>query len=108
MATYDYDCGLCGAFQAVRPMAEYELPHECPTCGALAPRALLTAPHLSGMPAGVRNAHARNERSSHEPRRSGGGHGPNCGCCRGGAGAATRAADGAKSFPAKRPWMISH
>ena len=104
MAVYDYECSCCGPFQAMRPMAEYELPHECPGCGAQAPRALLTAPHLAGMPAALRLAHATNERSAHEPRRSGG-HGPNCGCC---GGRAARSAGGGKSFPNKRPWMLSH
>lgn len=89
-------------------MAEYELPHDYSACGAEASRALLTAPNLAGMAPALRLAHATNERSAHEPRRSGGGHGPNCGCCRGGTGMAARSADGGKSFPNRRPWMISH
>lgn len=112
MPLYEYECAACGPFEAVRPMAQYDQPHACPDCGVQAPRAFLTAPNLAGMPAALRQAHATNERSAHEPRQSRAGHGPNCGCC-GSKGSAARSAvkrspDGAKSFPSKRPWMISH
>jgi putative FmdB family regulatory protein len=38
------------------------------------------------------------------------GHGPGCSCCSGGArrSRTAKAADGKKSFPSARPWMISH
>jgi hypothetical protein len=53
-------------------------------------------------------AHAVNERSADSPKRSSG-HGPGCGCCGGKTSSGTlRRPDGSKSFPAKRPWMISH
>jgi hypothetical protein len=55
------------------------------------------------MEAGLKAAHATNERSRHAPRRS---HGPGCGCCAPKKAAAAPAA--AKGFPAARPWMISH
>jgi hypothetical protein len=38
------------------------------------------------------------------PARSAGRHPPSCGCCSG----AAKKAVGAKMFPGKRPWMISH
>jgi hypothetical protein len=60
------------------------------------------------MPTAVRQAHAVNERSAHEPRTSAR-HGAGCSCCGGGRKSnAVQAPNGAKSFPAKRPWMISH
>ncbi|MEO1363845.1 MAG: zinc ribbon domain-containing protein, partial [Pseudomonadota bacterium] len=43
------------------------------------------------------------------PKRSS--HGPNCSCCSGGSTRPSKTlhhADGSKSFPTKRPWMISH
>jgi putative FmdB family regulatory protein len=109
MPTYDYDCPVCGPFTAPRPMAEFELPHDCPSCGAQAPRVVLTAPSLAGMNQARRLAAATNERSSHEPRRSKS-HAPGCGCCSGGKLAPGKAkqAPAIKSFPSARPWMISH
>lgn len=105
MAVYDYACAACGPFTAMRPMAEFRDPHDCPDCGAACPRAFLTAPRLSGMDAGRRAAHATNERSAHAPRRASG-HGAGCGCCNGAKATKTPAA--AKGFPSARPWMISH
>ena len=109
MPVYDYDCAQCGPFTAMRPMAKSAEPLECPNCGVAAPRAFFTAPAVAGMDAGRRNAMATNERASHEPRSSKS-HGSGCGCCatpRAKPGTAT-SAEGAKSFPKARPWMISH
>lgn len=108
MPLYEYECRDCGPFEAMRPLAESAQPGECPGCGGAAPRAILTAPAFAGMPAATRQAHATNERSRHEPRRVSGSHGPNCGCCSNKKSNAVRAANGAKSFPSQRPWMISH
>jgi len=65
-----------------------------------------------------RQAHATNERSQHAPqtsRNSGEGyarlrHPSGCGCCSPGSkrSATVTAPNGAKAFPSKRPWMISH
>ncbi|MCQ4158910.1 zinc ribbon domain-containing protein [Roseomonas sp. GC11] len=109
MPVYDYACGACGPFTAFRPMAASREACACPGCGAAAPRAFLTGPRLAVMEAGARRAHATNERSAHAPRRSAG-HAPGCACC--GPSpfprkAAATAAE-AKSFPGRRPWMISH
>ena len=109
MPVYDHDCAQCGPFSALRPMARSAEPHECPACGALAPRAFFTAPALARMDAGRRSAIATNERSANEPRQSKA-HGAGCGCCSVPARkpSAGGAADGVKSFPNTRPWMISH
>lgn len=118
MPTYDYLCPDCGPFQDRASMAEFDRPAPCPDCGAESRRAMLTAPLLARMDGGRRRAHATNERSADSPRRSS--HGPGCSCCSGagrtkgngggkakGGGTLYRS-DGSKSFPAKRPWMISH
>jgi putative FmdB family regulatory protein len=107
MPVYDYACGTCGVFTALRPMADYALPLDCPDCGQSAPRALLQVPGISVMASGQRRAHAANERSAHAPRlASAGAHGAGCGCCKPAGKPAGPAA--AKSFPSQRPWMICH
>lgn len=111
MPTYEYACSHCGSFTAMRPMAQYREPQPCPGCGARAPRALLSAPAFTGMPAASRIAHATNERSAHAPRSSadvGKRHGAGCSCCSTGKSNAVKGADGSRTFPTKRPWMISH
>lgn len=110
MPSYDYLCQDCGPFVARAAMAAFDQPTACPDCGAQSPRALLTAPILAGMDSARRHAFATNERSADSPKRSA--HGPGCGCCSGTtkkkpSGTLYRP-DGSKSFPAKRPWMISH
>jgi putative FmdB family regulatory protein len=109
MPVYDYACVECGVFTVLRPMAEFQAPHDCPDCGASSGRAFLTAPSLAGMDAGKRRAMAVNERASHEPRRSSA-HGAGCSCCSGGKVSSRTAVapSGAKSFPSARPWQISH
>jgi putative FmdB family regulatory protein len=49
MPTYEYMCKKCGPFTQMRAMAEYELPSDCPECGAHSPRVLLTAPRCLTM-----------------------------------------------------------
>jgi putative FmdB family regulatory protein len=111
MPVYDYECAECGPFTAMRPMSECELPKDCPDCGSSTPRAYLTAPRLSGLSAERRLAHATNERSANAPRTASSTqkHGAGCACCSGRSSRSTRRGrDGSKSFPASRPWMISH
>lgn len=96
MPTYEYACGACGGFDALRPIAEREGPCACPGCGAPSPRVTLTPPGLSRIDGGVRRAHAINERSAHAP---------GCGCA---SHAAAKTGAGIKGFPGKRPWMIGH
>ena len=112
MPVYDYLCDACGPFTEMRPMAECERAQECPSCGCDAPRAYLTAPNFLGMPPERRLAYATNERSANAPATLSSlksKHGKGCACC-GGKSSRTlnRSRDGSKSFPASRPWMISH
>lgn len=100
MPTYAYDCAECGGFDALRPLAEYDLPAACPGCGQACARAL-TLPHVAGMDGAQRVAAATNERSAHAPR-STRMHGGGCACC------TPKRPGAAKGFPAARPWMISH
>jgi putative FmdB family regulatory protein len=109
MPVYEYLCDCCGPFTQMRPMAEYELPSECPDCASAAPRVILTPSRFSTLAADVRAAHAANERSANAPHSSSSlrqAHGPKCGCCTG--RMVKKGKSGAKSFPTRRPWMISH
>jgi putative FmdB family regulatory protein len=120
MPVYEYLCKNCGPFIRTRAMAEYELPSDCPQCGARAPRVLLTAPQCLDMSPQSRRAHAANERSADAPAvRSSlqaahkAAHGAGCGCCatsnsklRHKSAASHKSA--ARSFPSRRPWMLSH
>ncbi|KGB83071.1 FmdB family transcriptional regulator [Rhodovulum sp. NI22] len=111
MPIYEYWCDDCGPFTAMAPLARYAEPCDCPACAAPAPRVLMTAPKLSVVSSATRKAHETNERSADSPKKSA--HGPGCSCCSGGARAKINPGtlyrpDGSKSFPKKRPWMISH
>lgn len=118
MPTYDYACPDCGGFDAFRSLAMRNDPAQCPDCGTASPRVFVSAPRLSCVSEYTRLAMDTNERARHEPRSSrdvdGGSYGrlrhpAGCGCCSTSKKATTvRAPDGAKSFPSKRPWMISH
>jgi len=110
MPYYDYLCEDCGPFTAYAAMADYDRPTCCPDCGGAARRALFTAPKLAILGGSVRRAHETNERARHEPGRSSS-HGSGCSCCSGGSkkkSGTFHRPDGSKSFPGKRPWMISH
>ncbi|GAA6142522.1 zinc ribbon domain-containing protein [Hydrogenophaga sp. 5NK40-0174] len=117
MPTYDYDCPSCGGFEAIRSLADRNEPCHCPACGTAATRVFVSAPRLALMSGSTRNAIATNERASHEPKSSRDyqrlRHPAGCGCCSGAGRSGSKsttvtAANGAKSFPSKRPWMISH
>ena len=117
MPLYDYQCPDCGAFDDLRPVSDAAEPAGCPQCGTLSPR-MIRPPQLLEMDASLRKAHAVNERNQHEPmystkseREHKHEHGPGCSCCSGGRvgkSSALYGSDGSKSFPTKRPWMISH
>ena len=81
MPIYDYDCQVCGPFTAMRPMAEFRDPSACPSCGAGASRASLSAPGIPGMDPARRSTFASNERNagSHRPTKAA--HPAGCGCC---------------------------
>jgi len=117
MPIYDYICSLCGSFEAMRGMADYELPAPCPHCGADSARVLMSAPRLALLSAHRRRAISINEQSMHEPTHSRHydqdahkPHAKGCRCCSGATNAELTQVDarGNKSFPSKRPWMISH
>jgi putative FmdB family regulatory protein len=114
MPTYDYACAACGGFEAMRRCSARDQPADCPACGAASPRVFAAAPRLALLQADTRQAMAVNERARHEPQRSADyarlRHPAGCGCCSAGTrrSATVTAGNGAKAFPSKRPWMISH
>ena len=110
MPLYEYECVAHGSFEAMRPMAECQSAQTCPHCSRASARVILTAAALATMPSSARKAHATNERSAHTPKSSREmKHGKGCGCCGGKAKrGVAMGANGAKAFPSKRPWMISH
>jgi putative FmdB family regulatory protein len=113
MPTYDYACPSCGGFEAFRSLSERNNTVACPDCGNDAVRVFTSAPRLALMDGGVRSAMSVNERARHEPKSSRDyqrlRHPAGCGCCSPGRSKATLTApNGAKAFPGKRPWMISH
>jgi putative FmdB family regulatory protein len=113
MPTYDYECSCCGPFEAIRTLAEYRDPQPCPQCGSASMRVHLGVAAFASMPSERRTAHAINERAAHEPKTASSmKHGKGCSCCSGASkglgGKTVRTAEGAKLFPRKRPWMISH
>ena len=110
MPVYEYACATHGAFDALRPMAEFAQPCPCPTCGVASARVLLTPPRLGGRDRATIRAHGVNEQAADSPKRLSQ-HGPGCSCCSGSAKknrATLQRPDGSKSFPSARPWMISH
>ncbi|MEM6676827.1 MAG: zinc ribbon domain-containing protein [Pseudomonadota bacterium] len=107
MPLYEYVCEEHGLFEASRPMALFDQPCPCPACGELSPRAT-ALPRLAALSDGARRAHAINERSQNAPRHSrdidrGKGAQP---LVRKG-GRTFRHADGSKTNPSNRPWMLS-
>lgn len=113
MPTYDYACPDCGGFDAFRSLSQRNEPAACPDCGAASPRVFASAPRLALLEGGTRRAMDVNERARHEPKSSRDyqrlRHPAGCGCCGTGRSKATvTAPNGAKAFPSKRPWMISH
>ncbi|PVB59869.1 zinc ribbon domain-containing protein [Labrenzia sp. 011] len=124
MPVYDYLCASCGPITAQRPMSAHADPIKCPACSQEAPRALLRAPNMPGLSTELRTAHERNETARHNPafstksgredraKEARKRHPSGCSCCSGSKGnfrsSAVYKADGSKTFPSKRPWMISH
>lgn len=68
MPIYEYSCETHGNFSYQTEIAKRNEDCFCPTCGTIATR-IISAPSLSLMSAGNRNAWARNEKSAHEPQR---------------------------------------
>ncbi|HVY69354.1 MAG TPA: zinc ribbon domain-containing protein [Verrucomicrobiae bacterium] len=116
MPLYEYLCADCGPFTAQRVVADRDLSAACPDCGQSGERAI-SLPNLSLMPASRRSAHARNEKSCHEPavvtrHRCGSG----CGCGKPASQDALKKRRvevpklGKFQTPRKknRPWMLGH
>src|SRR5919198_5395001 len=99
MPLYEYECARHGVFELARPMAEASLGAPCPECEGLAPR-ILSVPRVACLPAWQAQAHARNERSRHEPRRS---ERPATN-----AASAAHPARPASMAAGGRPWAIGH
>jgi putative FmdB family regulatory protein len=79
MPTYSYNCPDCGTFDAIRPMAMFQLPLPCPACGGEAARA-------PTIPAGLGSSHRRALRpsesnSQEQSRYQRWKHAIGCGCC---------------------------
>lgn len=113
MPTYDYACAECGGFDAFRSVSERNVAAPCPDCGRAAPRVFVSAPRLAVLSGAAQQAHTINERAAHAPQASSSyarlRHPLGCGCCSATKRTnAARGPDGAKSFPTRRPWMISH
>lgn len=81
MPIYDYDCGTCGPFTAMRSMAEFRDPSACPDCGTAALRTFLGAPSIAGMDSAQRGALAAKEREAGDQGRTKAAHPAGCGCC---------------------------
>lgn len=110
MPTYEYTCEEHGNFTSIRRIAHRDEPFPCPVCGEAAKRVVICMPALPSLSSTERKAHMINERSAHEPRLSRSGHGAGCSCCGddGRKSDAVTGSDGSRSFPSRRPWMISH
>jgi putative FmdB family regulatory protein len=67
MPIYDYECAACGPYRRMRKMSEASAACACPVCGEPG-RKLVMAPYVADMKPHTRIAHARNEKSAHEPR----------------------------------------
>ena len=118
MPLYEFHCPECGPFAELRSIAQRDVPIQCPECSRKALRQVC-APNLALMAPNLRQAHARNEKSQHEPRVSGTHScGSRCGCgTKPGVklGKANRSLDVPKlgkfqttRKKTMRPWMLGH
>lgn len=115
MPTYEYECADCGPFDMLRPVAQRDDELNCPRCNRPSRRVIVSAPRLAALNGRALLAHITNERAMHAPMTPGEyrayRHPQGCRCCSG-SGAKSmgtvRGPQGAKAFPSKRPWMISH
>nr|WP_255413206.1 zinc ribbon domain-containing protein [Mycobacterium sp. 3519A] len=67
LPTYSFQCGDCGPFTLVRPMAEARSLADCPGCGDDA-RRVFGLPALRALDTDVRRAHDAGERSADAPQ----------------------------------------
>lgn len=76
MPLYEYECGSCGSFSALRKMSESGLPMDCESCGSESAR-IISVPYFALLAKAKKAAYELNEKSANEPKaikRSG------CGC----------------------------
>jgi putative FmdB family regulatory protein len=64
MPLYAFSCDACGVFDVWRPVTDAAA--DCPTCGGPA-RRHFTPPGVARLPAPLRRARDREERSAHVP-----------------------------------------
>lgn len=121
MPLYEYECGQCGVFTAIKKISAFDQPAECGTCGEISAR-VISVPNYALLGKAVRIAHERNEQSAHEPRalrRSGCGCTGNHTCQTGnrkpgnvqGLGVTTKSQSTPfqkETKPTARPWMLGH
>lgn len=111
MPVYDYKCAEHGLFHQLQTLAKSGEPQPCPQCQALSPRVILIAPEVMAMAPSLRQAMQRNEVAAHEPKKIIGSESAKS-CCHDPAHPLKQQvmyhADGSKTFPSQRPWMISH
>jgi putative FmdB family regulatory protein len=120
MPRYLYECETCGPFRAWARMNECLKPMECPACQTPRPR-VIAAPFIARMKAAERIAHARNERSAHEPmvmsrqelersgpRRHGHSHAGHKSFAAANSGASRLESNYRVHTAPHRPWLIGH
>jgi putative FmdB family regulatory protein len=100
MPVYEYRCPRCGVFAELAPMSAAAQPAACPSCRQPAPR-IPSVPRLTTLSPALRQAHERNERSAHEPRRAA------RSTCGAGCGHAPHTPAPRPAGP-RRPWMLGH
>jgi putative FmdB family regulatory protein len=81
MPTYDYACADCGAFEAIRPMAERDRVASCPRCGVAAVRVFAGGRHLNVVDGSTRRLIAAQERAAADGSYRRMRHAAGCGCC---------------------------
>lgn len=119
MPLYEYECGTCGVFTALKKMSESNAPAQCEQCGCESER-IISAPHLAILGKQQRAAHELNEKSANEPRVA---RRSSCGCTgkhtckttadKAKAGNSKKAAGNASGLQMQtkktaRPWMLGH
>ena len=117
MPVYEYKCQEHGVFYELATMDESQEPKKCPECDKASARIIRIAPEVLAMSPETRKAHAKNEKSQHEPtfsskerREDDVEHSSGCGCNakKPGGSKLFLTSTGEKMFPSMRPWMISH
>lgn len=114
MPLYHYKCKEHGVFQALATLADYQKPCACPRCGIMSGRVLVLPPEIRLVNKELRQAMERNEKASEAPmivragKKSEEGHKHGKECSHAASRQLFYTADGNKTFPFMRPWMISH